>query len=83
MSPSHIMAPMTTGAEWSDDTIVDRWSRLGIEPHTFELGANGTLQSHLHGGARAGDTVIEALAPFERAQLALKGEIPGVRKASW
>jgi len=66
---------MTTGAEWSDDTIVDRWSRLGIEPHTFELDSNGTLQSQLHGGARAGDTVIEALGPFERAQLALNGEI--------
>ena len=66
---------MTRGAEWSDDTIVDRWSRLGIEPHTFELDANGTIQSRLHGGGRTGDTVIEALAPFERAQLALKGEI--------
>ncbi|MGB0588638.1 MAG: protein kinase domain-containing protein [Myxococcota bacterium] len=66
---------MTTGAEWSDDTIVDRWSRLGIEPHTFELDANGTIQSRLFGSDRAGDTIIEALAPFERAQLALKGEI--------
>ena len=66
---------MTTGAQWSDDTIVDRWSRLGIEPHTFELDANGTIQSRLHGGDRTGDTIIEALAPFERAQLALKGEI--------
>ena len=66
---------MTAGQEWSDDTIVDRWSRLGIEPHTFELDANGTLQSRLHGSGRTGDTLIEALAPFERAQLALKGEI--------
>ncbi len=66
---------MTTSAELSDDTIVDHWSRLGIEPHTFELDANGTLQSRLHGSGRSGDTIIEALAPFERAQLALKGEI--------
>jgi eukaryotic-like serine/threonine-protein kinase len=66
---------MGTGPEWSDDTIVDRWSRLGIEPHTFELDANGTIQSRLSGSDRAGDTIIEALAPFERAQLALKGEI--------
>ena len=66
---------MTTRSEWSDDTIVDRWSRLGIEPHTFELDANGTIQSRLFGSDRTGDTIIEALAPFERAQLALKGEI--------
>ena len=66
---------MTTRHEWSDDTIVDHWSRLGIEPQTFELDANGTIQSRLHGSDRTGDTIIEALAPFERAQLALKGEI--------
>jgi hypothetical protein len=66
---------MVTGAERSDDTIVDRWSRLGIEPQTFELDANGTIQSRSFGSDRTGDTIIEALSPFERAQLALKGEI--------